>query len=62
MALAKVYDTEDTVMVPMDIGTAREYVNDIRWLSFNRPEYVDSTMTEVADNITDALTAAGIDC
>jgi len=61
MALAKVYDTEDTLMVPMSIDDARDAVADIRWLAVNRPESVNSWMLTVEADIREALTAAGID-
>jgi hypothetical protein len=61
MALAKVYDTEDTLMVPMGVDESEDAVKLLKAVSAATQGIVGKLLLDLASTITEARTAAGLD-
>lgn len=63
MALAKVYDTEDTLMVPIDAEMAKDMSSLLKATARTAGEHsiIAAFFNELASSIDNARTAAGLD-
>jgi hypothetical protein len=61
MALAKVYDTADTIMVPLDIEESEDAVKLLKAVAAATQGIVGGMLLELASKITDARKDAGLD-